>query len=156
MPQYADCYFLTNTRSSEWIIPFLDTFLPNRVIAQVDFVLCDSERNEVFYSDSAEEVINFLEKNPKIAYTIYWNNTDKASIYCHAMLFYTDDGNIIVGISTPGRYIVGEDNPIRVYEDMKKYFGFQTGCITVEEAAPTNTTEFIDFCLARYIPERYH
>jgi hypothetical protein len=56
-------------------------------------------------------------------------------------VFFTNDGNIILGISTKTKYpnTEIEDN---VFKKMQDYLSSEEGYITYEEPAPKNAAEF--------------
>lgn len=150
MPIYTDCYCLVKSRNKKLVIDFLNYFLPNRN-ASTEEVIIMLDGKELIFCNQQEKLIRFLEEEQTIDVNLYWNNLDLNSSFNHAMVFYTNDGNMIFGIST------SNNNPKskkckEVYEKLKKFTNAQLGCITVEEVAPCNSLEFKKFCKERYTP----
>ena len=151
MAQYADCYCLVASRDATIGIAFLDKFLPDREASAVDYPVpryVDAPQH--VFTDPGELML-FLAKKLNEKYSIYWRNIDSTNVFGHGMLFYTDDGKMIVGVSVAGNY--PEDAlVIRCYKEVKKFLNSEMGCITIEEPPPLNAIEFKDFCSNRYIP----
>lgn len=137
---FADCYILSNNRNKTFILNFLENFLPVREESADEYEVPQyGEKTDMIFS-SALELIDFLIENPQESYAIYWRNLDKSDL-SHAMCFFTNDGNIILGISTKTKYpnTEIEDN---VFKKMQDYLSSEEGYITYEEPAPKNAAEF--------------
>ncbi|WP_188435070.1 hypothetical protein, partial [Chishuiella changwenlii] len=64
-------------------------------------------------------------------------------------LQYTDDGNMIFGISIYGNNIISKEST-SLFRNINEILKTKISCITMEEPPPHNTNEFIDFCNIRY------
>jgi hypothetical protein len=151
MAQYADCYLLVDSRSIKVGMKFLDKFLPNRKESSVDYPvpLYADEPQEIF--TNAADLMQFLEVESTEDYMVYWKNTENKNVIKHGMIFYTDDGKMIIGFSVEGRN--PDDEPVvQSFNEVKSYLNLEIGCITIEEEPPTNSIEFKSFCAQRYIP----
>jgi hypothetical protein len=147
MPQLIDCYFLIDFRNRKVVNDFLDEFIPDREETCDDYIV--SSNSNIF--DCADELMGFLEQSVNEDKTIYWENRNKMNVIKFAMAFFTDDGKIILGVSMKGkspRDILIQEK----YFEVKTYLKASVGCITIEEVAPTNSLEFIEFCEDRYSP----
>ena len=154
MSQYIDCYWLSNSRSSAYCKSFLDAFLPEREESAVDYPMpLHADRPSVVYSD-VDKLMSYLEDNPNGEYMLYWRNIENDSSYAHGMIFYTNDGCTIVGLSIEGRSL--EDQAVtKKFLQVQKSLDADIGCVTVEEIAPLNSVEFREFCQKRYVPSSY-
>lgn len=149
MPQLVDCYCFVDSRKKKLVDDFLDKFLPRREDTIQDFVV--NKKSTII--EGSDELMFFLEQNLSEEKTIYWKNTDENSTYMYAMAFFTDDGKLIIGVSISGRF-PDEKLVVDSFFEIKEYLNSTIGCITVEEAAPTNSQEFIEFCNNRYVPHK--
>lgn len=151
MAQYADCYLLVNSRSVKDGMKFLDKFLPNRSESSVDFPipLYADKPQRVF--KNAVDLMLFLEMELNEDYMIYWKNTEIKNIIKHGMIFYTDDGKMIIGFSVEA-HDPDDESVVQAFNEVKNYLNLEIGCITIEEEPPTNSIEFKSFCTQRYIP----
>lgn len=152
MPQYIDAYFLIPSRSPLLVRRFLDKFLPQRERSAEDyhFPSVDPKEGDITFPD-AFDAIAYMEERPDIAHAIYWSNTNPEDPIHHGMVFLTDDGKMILGVSIPG------DDPeyeyaIAIYREIKSFTGAELACMTVEEPPPDNEAEFRVFCKERFQP----
>lgn len=146
MPQYVDCYFLIDQREREIVNGFLNDIFPLRSVTTDDFVVA----NGTVIQD-VSVLMKYLESNLSEEQSIYWENKNESSPYKHAMVFYTDDGKMIFGVTLIGKS-PEKEQVIKDFLKIKSYLGTQVACMTVEEAPPYNSVEFIDFCKERYVP----
>lgn len=139
---FADCYVLTNRRTKEFINSFLDKFVPLRHERSniYEVPLYTKETKNTF--ETSADIIDYLIENKHEIYTIYWANNENSDIRI-AMCFFTDDDNLIVGISCetmyPDTFI--ED---KVFNDLKIFCNSDKGYITYEEPTVHNTKEFLE------------
>lgn len=153
MGQYIDSYFLVNNRDSSIVRKFLDEFFPCREEATEDYPVPEYNDNPIAVYKDIEDLYSYLEEHANETYSLYWYNSIEDSLLKNAMAFYTDDKKIIVGVSITGNS--PEDmKAIEYYLNISTFLGSDVGCITVEEAPPVNSLEFIEFCNKRYIPDR--
>lgn len=149
MPEYIDLYFLGNDRNSENINLFLNRYLPERKESISEYIVPQFSTTPERVFNKVDELMKYLMKETNLYYSIYWSNQNKASKIQHAMIFYTDDGKVIYGISAVGTYPFNFES-IQLFEKIKKELKSDIGCITVEEPPPTNSAEFEFFCLNRF------
>ncbi len=144
---FADCYVLSSKRTKTFILDFLDKFIPNRQESADEYEIPQyGEKSEMIFS-SAIELIDFLIEKPQEPHTIYWRNLDKSDLR-HVMCFFTNDGNIIMGISTETKYPDTEIED-KIFKQMQDYLSSNEGYITYEEPAPNNVDEFRKIIKAR-------
>lgn len=151
MPQFVDCYFLVESRKPEIILHFLDNFLPENSESTDEYgipIYSDSP-NIIF--NNASVLLKYLFEHNDIKYSIYWKNQIPDVPIQHGMVFHTDDGNMIVGISVIGNDPL-QDQVLKIYDSLGEFLGSKIGCLTVEEAPPHNSKEFIEFAKERFQP----
>lgn len=143
MGYYADIYVIKKTRSKDYALKFLDTFLPKRKESTDDYVIYTSSSDEPKYIfKKVEDLMIYFERNTTIYQSIYWNGTDKNNLNKHAMLFYTIDGYMVFGISRDYNY--KEEG----LEEMKSFLRSDKGYIITECPPKDNYSDFckmIDF-----------
>jgi len=153
MAQYIDCYWLINSREKKVIEEYLNEFLPKRNQAfDEQFLTLNNGKDLVF--TSSIKLMDYMEKKPNLDCSIYWNNLDQSSIFCHAMVFYTQDNKMIFGMSVLGRY-PNESKVVKSYFEINDFLKAEYGCMTSEEPPEYGEEgEFIDFCKSRFTPTR--
>lgn len=139
---YADCYVLSETRTSAFIFSFLDRFLPNRQESADEYEVPQYSDTPKVLFKTAVELIDYLTINKHEVHTIYWSNVDKADVK-GAMCFFTNTGQLIIGIYCDTMY---PDTTIedKVLADLKSFCGNSNGYITYEEPATHDTTKFLE------------
>lgn len=153
MPQYTDCYFLVENRERSIVESFIARFLPFNKQAAEDYPIPLYADNPKMIFKDLNDILLYLEKHTDLDYSIYWKNCDEKSLIKHFMVFYTDDGKIIFGISTIGSD-PAEKKVVLLFNQILDFLLSKVGCITVEEPPPFNSLEFIKFSKDRYIPNR--
>ena len=136
----ADCYLLSTNRTKSLILGFLDKFIPNREESADEYEVPQYAENPQLLFSTELELIDFLAEKKHEPHTIYWRSLDKSEIR-NVMCFFTNDGNVIFGISTETKYPNTEIEE-NVFTQMKDYLLSSEGYITYEEPAPNNTEEF--------------
>jgi hypothetical protein len=136
---FADCYILTNKRIQSFIEEFLDHFIPERSEPAQEFEFQQYADNPVEIKN-AREAVQFLVENKSVKHSIYWGNPIKSELR-GAMIFFTDDGYVIMGIYCETKYpnTEIEDN---IFKDIKEFCGSEEGYITYENPPPCNSKEF--------------
>ena len=152
MPQYIDSYYLIENRETSLIFNFICKYLPKYKESATDYPtpLFAEHPSRIFYN--LNDIVKYLENNPHCEYAVYLENQSENDIIKHFMIFFTDDSQMIFGISINGK------NPfniksVKLYHEISEFLDTSTGCITVEEAPPTNANEFIEFCKSRLNPK---
>ena len=138
---FADCYVLTNKRTKDFIISFLDKYLPNRQeYTDIYEVPQFSEQPTVVFK-TADELIEYLEHHKNEVHAIYWYNK-KEEILRGTMCLFTSDGQVILGIFSESLY---PDTSIedRYFKDLQEFCGSTTGLIEYETPAAKDTEEFL-------------
>lgn len=151
MPQYIDSYFLVESRNSASIKNFINAFLPLSKLSTDDYPVPWFSKSPSIIFKEVEELIDYLEQNVNLEYSIYWENLDIKSIIQYFMVFYTDDGKMIFGVSVVGNN-PQEMNSIILFKKIKKFLNSNICCMTVEEVPPTNSKEFLEFSKKRFVP----
>jgi len=138
---FADCYVLTEKRTQEWIVRFLNEFIPNRKQQANEYEIPLYSTHPTFVFKKDEELIDYLEKNKNIPHTIYWTNEEDSDLR-GVMVFFTNDGYLIPGIycETLANDTSIEDN---YFNQLKLFWKTDQGYITYEQPAPHNKDEFL-------------
>jgi hypothetical protein len=134
-----DCYVLATDRSADLAVRFLDRFLPER---EPSFDPADpSEVLGVPTTSTIRKILEFLEANPACAYSLYWRNPKGVAPF-RAMLVFTDDGHLILGLSPS----LDDDQSVAraALSEMKTFAGSRLGYFGIEEAPVGSRGEFID------------
>jgi hypothetical protein len=150
MPQFIDMYVFTPSRSRKLVNNFLAAFFSKTEEAAGEYVINLGEGKFHEFAHVGD-IMKFLETNENRAYSIYWRSADELEESRLGMVFYQDDGGMVIGISTPGNDPEHPD-AVALYKKLRGYLNATLGCITVEEAPPSNSIEFQKFCLKRYAP----
>ncbi|WPQ66326.1 hypothetical protein SIO70_15820 [Chitinophaga sancti] len=145
MPELIDQYFLVDRRDALFVTQFLDRYLPEREPTSADYFI--PSINNIDGKD-IEIVLKFYEHYPNEKEIIYLTNLDVNSLITHAILSYTDDAKMVLGISAIGNYHDLREN-LRIHYDIKSFLNTTITCMTVETPPPTNSIEFIEFAKLR-------
>ncbi|PWV56684.1 hypothetical protein [Chitinophaga sp. S165] len=93
----------------------------------------------------------YYEYNVTTPYTIYLKNVDEESLIAFAILTYTDDGKMVLGVSVIGTFNDVDDvrENLKIFNDIKAFTNSESACMTLEEPPPDNSLEFIEFAKQR-------
>lgn len=134
-----EVYVLCRKRSTIVALEFLDAFLPNRKPVADEFPYPEfGARPQAIYH-TPEEVMLQLEVEHQESYSIYWDGDD-SEYALQGMLFFTEDGAMIVGL-----VIVGT-NYAKALLDVANVVCGRFGLITSESRPPDTQTEFMSMC----------
>ncbi len=138
---FADCYVLTNKRTKEFILTFLDTFLLNRQEYAGAYEIPQFSDHPTIIFHSANELMEYLEQNKKEPHAIYWYSEEEAQLR-GAMCLFTSDGQIILGLTCETLYpdTTIERNYLKALMDL---CGSAQGLIEYKTPAPRDTGEFL-------------
>ncbi|MCC7455278.1 MAG: hypothetical protein IT222_14000 [Crocinitomix sp.] len=139
---FADCYVISNNRTKTFISDFLDAFVPNREESAACYELPQYGKDTQQIFNSTEDIIDFLIEKPTEEYSIYWRNIEISDLR-HIICFFTNDGNVIFGISTETKYSNTEIEDA-VFKRMQDFLGSNEGYITYESTPPRNRSEFLE------------
>ena len=136
-----ELYVLSRSRSLKYALKFLDRFLPERspVAEEYFFPEFSDEPIDIYQEDV--EVITKLECEKKEGYSIYWDSKSDREI-SQAMLFFTTDGAMIVGLAVTDTGVDVE----KLLIDMAQEVNGQYGYVTDEDCPPETEEEFMDIC----------
>ena len=139
---FADCYVISANRTKTFISIFLTHLFQTakkvrRVMSSLNM---EKDTQQIF--NSAEDIIDFLIEKPTEEYSIYWRNIEISDLR-HIMCFFTNDGNVIFGISTETKYSNTEIEDA-VFKRMQDFLGSNEGYITYESPPPRNRSEFLE------------
>lgn len=132
-------YVLCESRSTELAKRFLDTFLPFRIPVAEDFPFPQYEDDSKAIFQTPEELMKCLEENKDEGYSFYWNSQCESGPD-QAMLFYTEDGAMIVGLS--GVNLAPADTLKKISKQVEGRYGY----FTIESCPPNTRDEFIEIC----------
>ena len=131
-----ELYALSLNRSAIFANSFLRKFLPQRTEGADDYSVPQYSQVPSHRFRSVEELLKFLEKNPVEEYGIYWNSCEDGGEVLQAMLFYTSDNHLILGLA------VGDVKRQTLLNELLKFSGTGIGYITNEERPPNTAFEF--------------
>jgi len=131
----ADSYVLVQGRSFDLVMQFLDRFLQQREQAAAEYEVPRFSDTPRFVFRHAVDLMAYCAKYLDEPHAIYFRNTT-AGEPAHAMIFYTADGEMILGLSTQvsraGRFL----------DELKAFAGSDTGYIDYETPPPDTAAEF--------------
>lgn len=137
MPEYADIYALSSKRTEQAITEFLDQFLPERVDSSDEYEIPQFSSSPTIVYTKASELIRHCCDNPTEVHAIYWRSENQPE---HAMVFFHEDGGLILGVSTPA------DDHHRVdliAHDLGRFLKTEKVIVTYEGLPPESTVEFL-------------
>lgn len=97
---YLDVYVLVPTRSNQAIAAFAESFLSGMTEAAEEYVFPQFSDNPGFSTSDVSEVIRRVLADTTAEYSLYWSGLGIASSTA-AMMFFTADGGLIVGLTVP-------------------------------------------------------
>lgn len=92
----SEIYMLCSARSEEVIYAFLDNFASNRVPTTDEYPLPENSDNPIGIIYSEQKIFKRLVRDGNESYAFYWNCDFPIKT---AMLFFTQDSNLIVGLA---------------------------------------------------------
>jgi hypothetical protein len=134
-----DVYALASGRTRDTVERFTHEWLRGFRPAADDYELPRYATDPIAVYDSAEELIDVLLERPAEPHGIYWENTGEGSV-ATAMLFFTTDGQIIVGLTVSG----DQNTALQYLDRLAKTVDARLGYITGEEPPPDTAAEFAD------------
>lgn len=134
-----ECYVLAPQRTAKILWDFLDTVLPKRRNYLKVFPVPETALKPQHQFDKIEELVDFLEKNPKEAYGLYWDNVEPKTPF-QAIVFFTVDGGMILGVAELG------DQGEETLKALAKQTGATFGTIVTNERPVENVPDFITYC----------
>ena len=111
-------------------LEFLNHFLPHWEESTDEYLIPQYADNPIKEFQKAEDVMSYLELHKQDYQSMYWSNFDADNPNAHGMLFYTEDGYMIFGISRDSKEVDPLKKPIECLEEMKKFFNTDEGYIT--------------------------
>ena len=136
MPEYADIYGLSETRTQGEIQRFLDRFLPSRIESADEYEVPQYSNSPHTVFQSADQLITYCCENPTQVHAIYWRSD---SVPRHGEVFFLSDGNLIFGISTPSEDHVSVDTTAR---DLCSFLSSCDVFVTYEDVPPQSALAF--------------
>jgi len=135
----TEIYVLNNKRKISEIKKFLLLFIKERTLQGDIFCIpefnCDNSKI-IFYDE--ESILQYLINHPTEEYGLYWKN-NKISNISTAMIFFTKDKNMILGLSVI-------ENIEETLKELKNLCKSKYSYIAFEEVPPLNKKEFIERC----------
>ncbi|MGL4675742.1 MAG: hypothetical protein ACRCXK_12860 [Wohlfahrtiimonas sp.] len=127
----SEIYVLCSARSEDVIYAFLDKFASKRAVTTDEYPIPENSDNPIEIIYSEQEIFRKLVKDTNEPYAFYWNCVFPIKT---AMLFFTKDGNLIVGLA------VYEPHVQSFYQKILLSVGGVCGYVqaTQEESPPPN------------------
>jgi hypothetical protein len=153
MPELIDQYFLVDTRESKFVKSFLDKYLPERAAVSDYYLIITEDGEKEIDSKDIDFVLSFYEHHVTNNDIIYLKNLDEESWIAFAILTYTDDAKMILGVSVLGTFNDVDDvrENVKIFNDIKTFTNSKVACMTVEEPPPNNSLEFVGFAKQRQL-----
>jgi len=132
-----EIYVLCSDRSSSFAVRFLNEFLHTREPSAGEYAFPQVSDEPVQVFQDAFELFALLEANPREPYAFYWNNRLSTASIHQAMLFYTKDDHLILGLAV--------DPALQAVEmtRLKQFAGTDVGYFGWEQPPPETAAEFI-------------
>lgn len=130
-----EIYALSLTRSAALAESFLDKFLPIRAVFANEFPVPEFSDTPTQTFRLVDELLVFLEANQAEPYSIYWNSRNDGTIR-QAMLFYTSDKHLIVGLA------VMPNMSKELFSLLLEFTGSKFGIFGSEQPPPETAREF--------------
>ena len=92
----SEVYVLCSARSDDVIYAFLDRFASKRTVTTDEYPIPENSDNPIAIIYSEQEIFRKLVKDTNESYAFYWDCIFPIKM---AMLFFTKDGNLIVGLA---------------------------------------------------------
>lgn len=134
---YTDIYVLVDDRKVELIQDFLEHFIPDHREMADEYEIPQYADHPDMLFHKAIELMKHCEGHTDVPHAIYWFNNQKEDPK-DAMVFYTDDGKMILGLS-----IEDEQRDQEWLEKLKAFSKSDRGCILIENPPPENSKEFM-------------
>jgi hypothetical protein len=137
---FADGYVLTNKRTKEFIISFLNNFLPNRREYTNSYEIPQFSDNPTIIFKSANELIEYLEQNKNEIHAIYWYNKEESKLRGVMCLLPATDILFPVLFVRPIPDTTLESNYLK---DLMNFCNSTKGLIEYQTPAARDTEEFL-------------
>ena len=135
-----DVYVIVANKSKEVTDRFLGNWLSDFQETADEYEYPQYEDNSKILFKDAKKLISYLLNMPGSSYSLYWNNKNLKGEVANGMLFFNQDGSLILGISV----IVEDSLKLKIYlEELGKEFGADYGFVNVENPPPESLKEFI-------------
>lgn len=134
---WSDIYVLIDSRAKNTIENFLNKYLMEWKEYVDEYAVPQFSDNPKMIFKHDFELMDYCEKNTNAVQTIYWSNKKDVEPQ-QAMVFYTDDNKMILGLSVDNE---GLGN--KYLNDMKLFLNSDYGYITYGNPAPNNSKKFI-------------
>jgi hypothetical protein len=131
-----EIYALASTRTLSFAVSFLNEFLPDRVAFANEYPIPELSDAPTQVLSSDYDVLDFLEKHPTESYGLYWNACTPESPVRQAMLFYTVDANLILGLA------VTANRQSQLWSKLLDFSGTNVGLVGWEQRPPDTVDEF--------------
>ena len=131
-----DLYILAQHRSPGSADEFLDTFTPHREQSSAEYVFPTRSGRPAIIVTSASEAIRHCESNSVEEQSLYFRNLGPGPV--HAMLFFTGDGGLILGLSV----FEGGGGEVEALHRLRSFVGTNEGCIDFESPPPDSVAAF--------------
>ncbi len=138
---FADCYVLTHQRTFNFLVSFLNYFLPHREAYASEFEVPQHAESPEHIFTTADDLMRYLEEHPNEVHAIYWENKAVSTIRA-AMCLYTSDGQVIVGLTSETNF---PDNSLErnCLQQLETFCNSSISLIEYDTPAAKDTAEFL-------------
>ena len=137
--EIREIYVLCKERSEKLAIDFLNKLLPEREAVAENYPYPEYSDDPKYIYDDSEELIKVLERNENESYSLYWNDSSDGEVKS-AMIFFTEDGGMIAGITIP------YDDGDAWLSKLSDIVGGKYGYVSFDSPPPETRVEFIACC----------
>jgi hypothetical protein len=97
---WADIYVLTKKRNPALIFGFLNEFLPGRIETADEYEIPRYSSSPTRVFDKADALIQYCCSHQDVEQAVYYWSNESENEPRSAMIFFTEDGHLILGLST--------------------------------------------------------
>jgi len=131
-----EIYALATNRNAAFATAFLDKFLPSRTAFADEYPVPECADTPTVAFTAPDEVMVYLEANPTEPYSLYWNASSGDDPIRQAMLFYTVDRHLILGLAT----VPSESR--KMFDQLVLFASSGIGVFGSEQCPPETASEF--------------
>jgi hypothetical protein len=138
MPDFADIYVLSKSRSTGAVLAFLETFATSRVEAAEEYEIPQYSDSPTHVFGNADSLIEHCCVNTNEPHAIYWHVSSSQA--AHAMVFFLSDGHVIFGLSVDSE---NEAAISQLQHELIEHARTSDSLIAWEQRPPDSAIEFM-------------
>jgi hypothetical protein len=147
---FQEIFALTDVRSAKFANQFLDLFLGKFDSLADDYPIPEHGTDTQSTFGKLNEILEYLERTPTESYSLYFATADANSPVFQAMLFFTSDAKLIIGVAVNSAH--AKDFSLR----LKKIANTEYVIFGDESPPPPTSSEFVELCAMRKNLKEYN